>query len=63
MSGVKLLPCPFCGGTDLRTRGGSVTFWVQCADFLCGADGPVSTTKRGAADAWNKRTPAPPEGT
>jgi len=49
----KLLPCPFCGGTDIRVRHGLVTCWkyVQCK---CGAE-TASSEEVVAIEAWNTR--------
>lgn len=52
----ELLPCPFCGGTDLSTSLGSR---VECRS--CGAGGPVVITKDARIE-WNRRAALPREG-
>ena len=54
---MKLLPCPFCGGTNLKLHNSS----VSCDD--CDGEGPyVELDEPAAIAAWNRRTPAaPPE--
>lgn len=55
---AELLPCPFCGGTDIILNG----YW--CADFKgfyarclnCEVSGTPKGTKRSAIKAWNTRT-------
>lgn len=64
MSDTKLLPCPFCGGTDAFVdRAGACTVYVMCND--CRAQGPVLEEMRfewdeaagrdAAIEAWNRR--------
>ncbi len=58
MSEIKLKPCPFCGGTNLRIMGG-IGKYVKCRDCeassghlpgdACNAD------EAHAAEAWNNR--------
>jgi Lar family restriction alleviation protein len=51
-----LLPCPFCGSTEVavsHTVQGSC--WVVCETAACGAIGPTKTTALEAAAAWNTR--------
>ena len=51
-----LLPCPFCGSTDVsvsHTVQGSC--WVVCETEACGAIGPTKPTPAEAASAWNTR--------
>ena len=51
-----LLPCPFCGGTEVslsHTVQGSC--WVACDTETCGAIGPTKPTPAKAASAWNTR--------
>ena len=51
-----LLPCPFCGNTDVavnHTVQGSC--WVVCETAACGAIGPTKPTPAEAASAWNTR--------
>ena len=52
MSGIKLLPCPFCCGRAEIKRIGS-TFWVYCT--VCGANGTGSFSMDFAVAAWNRR--------
>ena len=58
---LKPLPCPFCGGTDIRAHvygGGEPDAFMQCHD--CSADGPNGLNRAGAIEAWNRRAqPAP----
>ena len=54
---TELLPCPFCGSTNLRYDG----YW--CIDFdgfyvrclKCDSSGTPKGTKSAAKNAWNKR--------
>jgi Lar family restriction alleviation protein len=51
-----LLPCPFCGSTEVslsHTVQGSC--WVVCDTEACGAIGPTKSTPAEAASAWNTR--------
>src|SRR5262249_15816477 len=51
-----LLPCPFCGSTEVsvsHTVQGSC--WVVCETAACGAIGPTRPTPAEAAAAWNTR--------
>jgi Lar family restriction alleviation protein len=51
-----LLPCPFCGGTEVavsHTIQGSC--WVVCETAACSAIGPTKPTPAEAASAWNTR--------
>ena len=51
-----LLPCPFCGSTEVsvsHTVQGSC--WVVCETVACGAIGPTQPTPAQAASAWNTR--------
>jgi Lar family restriction alleviation protein len=51
-----LLPCPFCGSTDVavsHTIQGSC--WAVCETESCGAIGPTKPTPAEAASAWNTR--------
>jgi Lar family restriction alleviation protein len=69
----KLLPCPFCGGTEMVLENThSPSYWIECP---CGAEmhaGGVKwkteagknsmanhkKAKQMTIDAWNKRTPS-----
>jgi Lar family restriction alleviation protein len=61
---VKVLPCPFCGGSVRIHRGyDGVTrgrYGIQCT---CGARafGFLHETKAQAIAAWNRRPHPPPE--
>ena len=72
---TDLLPCPFCGSTDLRMeqpdRYTAIhlgdDWWGECQDCL--ARGGDHKSKHGARDLWNTRPSlwqpietAPPEG-
>ncbi len=60
-----ILNCPFCSSTKPRASNPrasndkdfhtAINWWVECR--WCGAIGPNSTTKEGAVEKWNKRTP------
>lgn len=52
---LKLLACPFCGGTKIGKNSDDGLFWETCQ--TCFADGPP-TGKRSDEDAptWNTRT-------
>ena len=62
---AELLPCPFCGGTDILMRDVSGMFgkssnartyhYMQCRD--CFSQTGYHETKTKAIDAWNTRTP------
>ncbi len=46
-----LLPCPFCGGTNLESASNSaVSDYIICLD--CGAEGPPADDRH---TAWNTR--------
>ena len=54
----ELKPCLFCKNfINLRTafQWGSSKYFVICD--VCGAGGPMKSTKQEARDAWNTRTP------
>ena len=57
---AKLKPCIWCQALpkDLEVTEETTTrikmAWVHC--FVCGARGPVMTTRQQAIDAWNKRS-------
>ena len=53
--GIKLDPCPFCGGNDceIRTDDHGLSFYVFRKD--CGVSVGYSTTLKDAASAWNMR--------
>lgn len=51
MDDMKLLPCPFCGGSNLKVRGDDKVVSTCCED--CGAIGPNQYDSR---FDWNQRT-------
>ena len=57
----KLLPCPFCGGSDVHLRRHSPAHmsWVSCRD--CGLEAPseTGTTDEDAVAYWNRRDFSP----
>ena len=62
MNTEQLLPCPFCGASDLEPRVGAMVAYVACND--CGADGPMNgpeaplVGREEAVAAWNRRAVA-----
>lgn len=50
----ELKPCPFCGGTNLKTGGDDKYTGVWCMD--CEAQGP---NHYGVPNEWGTRTPTP----
>jgi len=52
MSNKDLLPCPFCGSSNVRIENSGV-YVVRCVD--CDTDGPISDSLDGAAALWNRR--------
>lgn len=52
----SLIRCPFCGvlGGAMQLYVGSGRYAVEC---VCGAQAPSATTRAGARDNWNTRTP------
>ena len=60
----ELLPCPFCGGTDIDASyslAGNGDINAGC--MTCGASGPDAKTQEPgeSAKAWNRRS-SPPDG-
>lgn len=64
MSGIKLKPCPFCGGKVIimrleRLENGSVSYYVSHSDiYNCAYEirqQSASRTIQEAADKWNRR--------
>ncbi len=60
MADVDLLPCPFCGGDDIRKSDNGHVEWLYCAD--CDCKGPWIEPPEGhyftgteLADQWNAR--------
>jgi len=56
-SGLKLLPCPFCGGEPAFSGSEPAGYRVQCGS--CGIEGGWGDYGYQAASAWNTRTRAP----
>lgn len=60
----ELLPCPFCGGSNVGIRNGPAGHWVAC--ISCGLEAPSESgiTSEQAATYWNTRAsqPATPTG-
>lgn len=55
---LKLLPCPFCGGTPHASEGlNDYEFMTTCWD--CDFDGPTRTSRADAIKAWNTRPNTP----
>jgi len=52
-----LLPCPFCGASDLEKPEKDAGLFVSCNS--CGTYGPDSDTKKGAILDWNTRHTPP----
>lgn len=51
---LVLLPCPFCGGDNLKI----VQDRIRCRNMACDASGPPALTvldDRISADKWNRR--------
>ena len=49
---MNLLPCPFCGGSDIQDRGASGHYSVECACHRGGFE-----TRLAAQENWNQRAP------
>ena len=55
---TELKPCPFCGGTNLKIKGG-IGKYVSCLDCDNGAHFPgegSTANENDAIEAWNTRT-------
>jgi hypothetical protein len=56
-AGTKALPCPFCGGTDLKfytiILRMSVFTFIKCRNWNCEAGGPADLGRSGAIEKWN----------
>ncbi len=51
---MEIKPCPFCGMILSKVeRDDSGLYWIMC--LFCNAEGPATSTKKDAADAWNRR--------
>jgi Lar family restriction alleviation protein len=60
----ELLACPFCGGTDLEIKVGTIlgrnpVSAVYC--MTCGGAGAHSEIEEHAVESWNRRYPDAPE--
>lgn len=56
---VTLLPCPFCGGSEVSVETSREFSWTRCMTGACGVEGPVVVGgKLEAIAAWNTRTSA-----
>ena len=60
--GMRLLPCPFCGGEGVLTRyTHSFPYEIRCKH--CGASSARLRSQRGASEVWNRRSSHPePQG-
>jgi Lar family restriction alleviation protein len=57
----KLLPCPHCGSTALKTVGNGIgDTWIECMSCGCGTG--LSESHKANIDAWNRRVVAPTQG-
>lgn len=56
-----LLPCPFCGGTEIHIDDNGYEEWLQCVG--CNAAGPYTEDDAEAGvslkEAWNRRSVPP----
>jgi Lar family restriction alleviation protein len=52
----KLLPCPFCGGTEVRLCSAMNEVWVRC--YSCNATSPLLWDDKKAIKFWNTRSPS-----
>lgn len=50
----SLLPCPFCGASEQKRKGGRV-YGVQVRCDYCGARGPTAGNTFDARVYWNER--------
>lgn len=53
MTETKLLPCPFCGSSDLEDE---IALYVFCKE--CNAFGPDAKDGKSAIEMWNQRAEA-----
>ena len=49
----RLLPCPFCGGNDIRAFKDGDKFLITCAS--CHVFGSLCAEPEAAVKAWNRR--------
>lgn len=50
-----LLPCPFCGSSEILDMQYDGDFWAQCA--FCNCSTQVFESQSEPRDAWNTRAP------
>lgn len=56
MSEIKLLPCPFCGGENIKVLGAETSYyWCRCMNCL--ASTTTEDVEEDAIKAWNTRKP------
>ena len=53
----ELLPCPFCGGTEIMEASCQSSIWYFCGNDNCQAVGPTAYNEAGARLLWNTRAP------
>ena len=54
MSEIKLLPCPFCGGENIKVLGSETSYyWCRCMNCL--ASTTTEDVEEDAIKAWNTR--------
>lgn len=61
MSNSELMPCPFCGDTDVQIEpylGSGTYYQVRCGGCRCG--GPIGFHYE-VVDEWNRRVSKPSE--
>lgn len=72
---MKPLPCPFCGGAEVKVMPGSTFRWCYAACSSCGAQAgevridtlsqwrgqAVSEAAQRAIEEWNRRAPSETE--
>ncbi len=51
-----LLPCPFCGGTEILEGSLRGEVWYFCGRDECASLGAISDNEYGARLTWNTRT-------
>ena len=49
----ELLPCPYCGGTEIRIHTDDI--WKAAYCIECGAEGQYDLGESGARENWNNR--------
>lgn len=50
---VKLMPCPFCGNTDIEVAFCNGDHWAMCRE--CKSSTEMRSTKAVAIECWNTR--------